>query len=76
MSDIAARTLSARLEALASAIERSGASPSAVARLLESASVATMNALALDALTGRATAPAVTHRADELPAVAELRDAA
>jgi hypothetical protein len=76
MTDIAARTISARLEALASAVERSGASPSAIARLLESASVATMNAVALDALRGQAAVPVVTHRAEELPALAELREAA
>ncbi len=45
------RILIGRLEELASALERSGAPSDAVARLLESASVATMNAVALNLLS-------------------------
>jgi hypothetical protein len=60
-----ARMLSARLEAVASAAERSGASAEAVGRLLESAAVASVRAVALELLAGRTTR-----------APAELREAA
>jgi hypothetical protein len=49
------RLLTQRLEELARALERSGASAGAVGRLLELASVATMHAVALDLVSaGRA----------------------
>ena len=48
------RILVARLEELALALERSGAPSESVGRLLESASVATINAIALDLLSEEA----------------------
>ena len=76
MSDRIARTLSARLEELASVLERSGAAAPAVSRLLESASIATVNAVALDLLTEEA-ARTIWREVEELhPALAELREAA
>jgi hypothetical protein len=45
-----ARVLSVRLDAVASAADRSGASAEAVGRLLESAAVATVRAVALELL--------------------------
>jgi hypothetical protein len=50
-SDLTARRLSLRLEELARALECTGAPPSAAARLLEPASVATMHAVSLDLVT-------------------------
>ena len=67
--------LTARLQELAAAAERSGAAAPAVARLLEAASVATMQAVALDARTaaaGDASVAAETRR----PVHADLREAA
>lgn len=52
-SERTARLLSQRLEDLAGALERSGASNEAVGRLLELASVATLHAVQLDLLTQR-----------------------
>ncbi len=76
MSDRIARALSTRLEELASVLERSGAPTPAVSRLLEAASIATMNAVALDLLTEQA-AHTIWREVVELhPAVAELRKAA
>jgi hypothetical protein len=75
MGDGIADVLTARLEELASAAERSGAAAPAVARLLEAASVATMQAVALDARTvaaGDTSAAAETHR----PVLSDLREAA
>ena len=46
-----ARVLAARLDEVASAAERTGAPPDAVARLLASAAVATTRAVALDLLS-------------------------
>jgi 2-methylcitrate dehydratase PrpD len=48
MSDATAASLAARLEELSSVAVRSGASSAAIAQLLESASVATIHAIALD----------------------------
>ena len=48
------RILCARLEELACALERSGAPSDAAPRLLESAAVATANAVALDLLSADA----------------------
>jgi hypothetical protein len=50
MSVPTATSLAARVEDLSSAAVRSGASAVAIARLLESVSVATMHAVALDLL--------------------------
>ena len=70
------RILLGRLEELARVLERSGAPNEAVARLLESASVATMNAVALNLITSEA-AEHVWREADERhPTVAPLRRAA
>ena len=75
MSDLTAASLVARLEELSSVAVRSGASAAVIARLLESASVATMHAVALDLLHSK---PPQMERApvEERPAVAALRDAA
>lgn len=69
--------LTARLESLSSAALRSGAAVPAIAKLLESASVAALNALALEALYERprpvaVAAPATPQRLT----VARLLDAA
>ena len=70
------RILVARLDELATALERSGAPAESVARLLESASVATVNAIALDLISADA-AEEIWREADERhPAVAPLRRAA
>jgi hypothetical protein len=76
MSDRLARVLAARLEEVAAAAERSGAPPKVVARLLESAAVATTRAVALDLIT--ATAAREIWRDAEVrhPVLVELRDAA
>jgi hypothetical protein len=76
MGDRTARVLSARLEELAAAAERSGAAAGAVARLLEAASVATMNAIALELISAH-DATVIWREVEEgHPVVAELRDAA
>ena len=70
------RILLGRLEELARVLERSGAPNDAVTRLLESASVATMNAVALNLISSEA-ADGIWREADERhPAVAPLRRAA
>ena len=69
------RILVARLEELARALERSGAPSDAVARLLESASVATMNAVALNLLSEQAADDIWREAAERHPAV-PLRRAA
>jgi hypothetical protein len=69
------RILIARLEELARALERSGAPSDAVARLLESASVATMNAVALNLLSQEAADVIWREVAERHPAV-PLRRAA
>jgi hypothetical protein len=75
MSVPTAASLAARVEELSSVAVRSGASATAIARLLESASIATMHAVALDLLHGRLPqaerVPVEGH-----PAIAPLRDAA
>jgi cobalamin biosynthesis protein CbiD len=76
MGDRTARALSARLEELAAAAERSGAPAAAIARLLEAASVATMNAVALDLLSSREATQIWREVEERHPVVAELRDAA
>ena len=74
MSVSTAGSLAARVDDLSSVAVRSGASTVAIARLLESASVATMHAVALDLLYG--TPPPVERPAEEPTAVAVLLDAA
>jgi hypothetical protein len=69
------RILVARLEELARVLERSGAPAESVARLLESASVATINAIALNLLSEEA-ANAIWHRAAERHPELSLRRAA
>lgn len=71
MGDRTARHLSARLGELASLAERTGAAPRAIERLLEAASVASMNALALELATA-----AVPVAEPEQPVAAPLRRAA
>jgi len=71
-----ARILSARIEELASALERSAAPAGSLSRLLESASMATTNAVALDLLSAEA-AEAIWRDVEERhPRVAPLRHAA
>ena len=50
MSELTPELLTARLEALSTVAIRSGAAAPAIARLLEAASVATLQAVALDLL--------------------------
>ena len=76
MGDRTARVLSARLEELAAVAERSGAAAAAVARLLEAASVATMNAVALELLSEDAARTIWREAEERHPVVAELREAA
>lgn len=70
------RMLITRLEELARALERSGAPPESVARLLESASVATMNAVALNLISAEAAEDIWRRAADRHPELAPLRNAA
>ena len=67
--------LTARLDEVAAAAVRSGATAPAVARLLEAASVATMQAVALDARTVAAGDTSVAAEKHS-PVLAYLRDAA
>ena len=76
MSDRVARTLTARLEELASVLERSGAAAPAVSRLLEAASIATMNAVALELLTDHVARSIWREVEERHPVIAELREAA
>jgi len=76
MSDRIARTLTARLEELASVLERCGAATPAVSRLLEAASIATVNAVALELLTDEAAQSIWREVEERHPVVAELREAA
>ncbi len=69
------RILVARLEELGSVLERSGAPAGSVARLLESASVATINAIALNLLSEEA-ANAIWRGAAERHPELSLRRAA
>jgi hypothetical protein len=70
------RILVARLEELARALESSGARPEAISRLLESASVATMNAVALSLISAEAAETIWRSAADRHPELAPLRHAA
>lgn len=55
-SERTARLLALRLEELARALERAGAPAGAAARLLESASVATLHAVSLELVTSKRAA--------------------
>jgi hypothetical protein len=70
-----ATALAARLADLASAAERSGAAAPAVARLLEAASVATVQAVALEARVLTAAEPPLAAERRR-PVFADLREAA
>jgi hypothetical protein len=70
------RILIGRLEELARALERSGAPSDAIGRLLESASVATVNAVALQLLSEEAAETIWREAEARHPAVAPLRRAA
>jgi hypothetical protein len=70
------RILVARLDELATALERSGAPAESVARLLESASVATVNAIALDLISADVAEEIWREAEERHPAVAPLRRAA
>ena len=70
------RILVARLDELATALERSGGPAESVARLLESASVATVNAIALDLISADAAEEIWREAEERHPAVAPLRRAA
>ena len=76
--DTAAR-LAARLDDLASSLARSGAPPVEAQRLLESASLATLQAVTLDLLTAaraRSIPNAHEHKAPVLPVAVPERLAA
>jgi hypothetical protein len=70
------RVLIGRLEELARALERSGAPEDLVAKLLESASVATMNAVALNLISSEAADEIWRRAAERYPTVSPLRRAA
>jgi len=65
-----ARLLALRLEELARALEQAGVPSQAAARLLESASVATMHAVSLDLVTSERAAAIWTDASDRHPALA------
>ena len=70
------RILIARLEELARALERSGAPNESISRLLESASVATMNAVALQLISAEAADSIWRGVEERHPRVAPLPRAA
>ena len=70
------RILIARLEELACALERSGAPKKAIARLLESASVATVNAVALNLISAELAEDIWREAEAKHPDVAALMRAA
>ena len=70
------RILIARLEELARALEASGAPRDSVTRLLEAASVATMNAVALELLTSDHARTIWSEAVERHPAIAEIQGAA
>jgi soluble lytic murein transglycosylase-like protein len=73
-SERTARILGLRLEELARALERSGAPPAEIARLLEAASVATANAVALELLSAERARGIWSETAARHPQVAGLRE--
>ena len=70
------RILIARLEELARIVERSGAPQEAIARLLESASVATMNAVALNLISSDVANGIWRDAETKHPEIVQLRRAA
>ena len=70
------RILIARLEELARVLEHSGAPADAVSRLLESASVATMNAVALNLISADVADEIWRDAAERHPDLPSLRQAA
>jgi hypothetical protein len=70
------RILVARLEELALVLEHSGASHQAISRLLESASVATMNAVALNLISADIAAEIWRDAEAKHPEIVTLRRAA
>jgi hypothetical protein len=72
-SERTARVLIGRLEELARAVERSGAPNAAAGRLLEAASVATANAVALDLITSQQAEAIWREASDRHPRVIPLR---
>jgi hypothetical protein len=70
------RILSARLEELATALERSSAPNPALADLLGSASIATMNAVALNLISAEAADEIWRDAAERHPELAPARRAA
>jgi hypothetical protein len=70
------RILIARLEELARVLEKSGAPNDAVSRLLESASVATINAVALNLISAELADEIWRDVEEKHPAVAPLPRAA
>lgn len=70
------RILIARLEELARALESSGAPADSVSRLLESASVATMNAIALELISSEVADEIWREATERHPEVPPLRRAA
>ena len=75
MSDRTPELFAARLEELSSVALRSGAAAPAIARLLESASLATLHAVTLDLLCG-APVQEVRTLPVERPVLMRLLDAA
>jgi hypothetical protein len=76
MSDRVAQSLVTRLDELASVALRSGADASAVARLLESASIATLHGVSLAYLCVEPPLHEVVALPEARPAAARLLDAA
>jgi hypothetical protein len=76
VSDRVAQALVNRLEQLSSAALRSGADPSAVARLLESASLATLHGVSLAYLCDEPPLEVVAAGVQERPVLTRLLDAA
>ena len=70
------RILIARLDELARALEQSGLPNESIARLLESASIATMNAVSLNLISAEAADEIWSSAATRHPNVAPLRNAA
>jgi hypothetical protein len=70
------RILVARLEELARALERAGAPHDAISRLLESASIATMNAVALKLISANVADEIWREAEARHPEIVPLRRAA
>jgi hypothetical protein len=76
VSDLTAASLTIRLERVSSAALRSGAAPTAIARLVESAAVASTHALALELLDREGVQSDPASAEEPLPAATALRLAA